>query len=117
MRILTIEEYKDIINFLKGDYSPSNSLKFHLLKRKCRTLHLKKGMDAVEIMAGKRLIVGEFDTARKLRIIRACHDDTGHPGRDATFERIYQRYTGILKKEVSEYIKNCPMCRNIPQSP
>jgi hypothetical protein len=109
-RVYTSEEYQELVSYLKGIYIPQDSSREHFLRRKSHFLRLKKDVDCVKLMVGTKEVVAEYDTAKKLSILRTYHDDLGHAGRDATFEKIYRKYIGVRKKDVSNYIKSCIKC-------
>lgn len=51
-------------------------------------------------------------TESRERILKACHDQLGHRGREATFHQISERYTWErLYSQVEAYIKSCEECQ------
>jgi hypothetical protein len=57
-----------------------------------------------------RLVI---DTDRnKARILRSCHNDSGHKGRESTYHRISTRYfwKGCYK-DTMEFVQTCPECQ------
>jgi transposase InsO family protein len=57
-----------------------------------------------------RRVVGT--TEQRLEILRALHDEAGHRGRQATFEKVSRRYQwkGIYS-DVSDFVKTCEKCQ------
>jgi hypothetical protein len=110
VRIFTRDEYNEILDYLKGCYTPANPVKRLSMKRKCRDLSIKKGIDSLTIAMGLKEVIAEYDVDKKHAILHACHDLVGHPGREVTYKYIFNRYIGIRKKDVTEYIAKCKFC-------
>ena len=49
----------------------------------------------------------------KSRILKSCHDDLGHKGRESTYHRVSARYywKGCYK-DAAEYVKTCTKCQH-----
>jgi hypothetical protein len=45
-----------------------------------------------------------------MEILKTCHDEAGHPGRENTYNSIYRKYIGIRKIDVTRFISSCDKC-------
>ena len=58
----------------------------------------------------KKIVVCNDDEEKISEIIKKNHEDSGHRGRNETFERISKKYTGITRDMVLSEIQKCPGC-------
>ncbi len=47
--------------------------------------------------------------------LQVHHDNVDHPGRDCVYQSLLRLYSGVSWTAVSEYIKNCEVCRSVPK--
>jgi hypothetical protein len=85
-------------------------LEYKRLRRKSKSFFIR---DGYLYKKGKRIhrrVVGLKD--QRLEILRDIHDETGHRGRNTTFEQIKRRYQWKgMYADVEEWVKTCEYCQ------
>lgn len=124
---LSLAERDEIIAFLKSPpESPVYPARYNLnpMKRQCfRRLcaNFELGVDALLLkskdgIAAAREVICSDDSDRRLRVIALSHSE-GHHGINREHRFISERFAGITRNHVAEFIRSCVHCMKFEPIP
>lgn len=113
-RLSTIQDKIEIVDYLKDSIYPANMSKDQRrnLRRKCESFRIENGILKFQKSTNERLMVIFAYEADKIRHILDEEHKNSHFGIVKMTSIVNQKYYGIPKDVIVEYVNSCESCSN-----